>query len=554
MGSVAPDGSRSARNKFSDSLYLGGPYADAMAFLCSPAPAPRNIKVLVSESGLGKSVLLHAALSKWGAQARSTYVCGTNFEAAEFIAYLLKEMGSREATPRDLAAAKQQFEALLKSNPQVGKGFVLAIDDAQNLSPAALEHLGALLDCEGARGQQLLLFLAGLPELQYHLADPRAKKLRERISGVMTLDPLSAQQKHAYIRQRWGDAALDLTPEMPAAVDRTEGIPRLLDQLFDRDVVSETARLSILRFDRAAVRTPYLDVPEDPGKLGKLSEAPTVVIETKPSRVEPTTPWHAAAVNVGSPEESAPVIPVPMVIISKPRSRWEQLGWPAIFGIALCLMIPIIWAVFHFTNSSGAQDRTAQDPVARPGEVPTSVNSAPPPPAPQQATHAASVGAPTPVPTSSNFTTPTPSDQALAVESLRIPSQVGDAEAQYKLGIQLASSTTKADLVSAYAWLVMARTGGQPVDDARLHAIAQKLKSKDILDVRYKLGLMYEKGIGCQPDPITADTWYLLAASAGDSRSRSASTRLEAQMAPPQISDARKRAAEWTRNHTPLHP
>jgi hypothetical protein len=78
-----------------------------------------------------------------GCQARSTYVFGTNFEAAEFIAYLLKEMGSREATPRDLAAAKQQFEALLKRNPQVGKGSSSPSTMRQILAPPALEHLGA---------------------------------------------------------------------------------------------------------------------------------------------------------------------------------------------------------------------------------------------------------------------------------------------------------------------------------------------------------------------------------------------------------------------------
>lgn len=535
MGSVAPDGSRSARNKFSESVYFGDRNADVMAFLCSRVVAPRNIKVLVSQSGLGKTALLHAALAELSTRARSIYVDWKNLEAAEFNAYLLKEMGSREAAPCDFAAAKQQFETLLKSQPQGGKEFILAIDDAQNLSPAALENLGALLDCEGARSQQLLVVLAGLPELQYHLADPKAKKLRERISGVKTLEPLSRQQKDAYIRQRWGDAVLDLNPEMAAAVDRTDGVPRLLDQLFDPDLASEPAKPSILRLDRPVVRTPQPAVPEVHRKLAEISAVLTPAIETKASRMEQKV--------------------VPIATVLKPRSRWEQLGWSTIFGIALCILSPLLWAVFYFNNHSlGTQGRSAPNPLTRPGEVTKSVEGAPSSPARQDATEAAHGGETAPASTLSDSATPTPSERALTVESLRIPAQVGDPEAQYKLGLQLASSQAQADLVSAYAWLVMARAGGQPVDDARLHAIAQKLKSKDILDIRYKLGLMYEKGIGCQPDAISADTWYLLGASAGDSRSRAASTRLEARMTQPEISDARNRAADWTRNHTQLHP
>ena len=553
MGSVAPDGSRSVRNKFSDWLYLGGPYADAMTLLCSPAVDSRNIKVLLSESGLGKTVLLHAALSKLSAQARSTYLSVTSCEAIEFLHHLLREMGSREAAPSDLSAAKQQFEALLEREAQAGKGVVLAIDNAQGLNAAALENLGALLDSEGVRGGQLLLILAGLPELQYHLADPRARNLRRQISGIMTLLPLTAQQKHEYIRQRWGEASLDLSPGMLAAVDRTEGIPRLLDQVLDLHPVSDTAKASILRFERNPTSTARPGASENRRKFGERSGPTPATIEHSAPQVGPAVRSErlAAELQVVPRMKVVPEIPTRSVTPIQ-QSRWEQLGWPAIFGITLCSLIPLALALFYFAKSPAAHNRSTQDPSPHSVEAPMAVDKTHGNPADLQSTDAATVDVPT-VPVPSKFATQTASDWALNVESVRIPAQVGDAEAQYELGLQLASSTSHSDLVSAYAWLVMARTRGHLVDEEQLRAIAQKLNSKEILDVRYKLGSMFEKGIGCQPDPVSADVWYLLAASSGDSRSRSASTRLEGQMAKLQISDARKRAADWTRSHTAVH-
>jgi TPR repeat protein len=128
----------------------------------------------------------------------------------------------------------------------------------------------------------------------------------------------------------------------------------------------------------------------------------------------------------------------------------------------------------------------------------------------------------------------------------------GDSVAQHRLGLALSSGSggVAADRVAAYAWLVMARNGGQVIDKATLDSLTHSLTPSEILDVRYRLGLMYEHGIGCVPDLVLADEWFLLGAAVGDGRSRAESTGVERRMSPGQISQAHARSDDWLRRHT----
>jgi TPR repeat protein len=128
----------------------------------------------------------------------------------------------------------------------------------------------------------------------------------------------------------------------------------------------------------------------------------------------------------------------------------------------------------------------------------------------------------------------------------------GDSVAQHRLGIALSSGSggVAADRVAAYAWLVMAQNGGQVIDQTRLDSLNRSLTPSEILEVRYKLGMMYEHGIGRGPDLVAADEWFLLGAAAGDARSGPASAALESRMSPGQISQAHARSDDWLRRHT----
>ncbi|HET6934208.1 MAG TPA: tetratricopeptide repeat protein [Candidatus Angelobacter sp.] len=144
-----------------------------------------------------------------------------------------------------------------------------------------------------------------------------------------------------------------------------------------------------------------------------------------------------------------------------------------------------------------------------------------------------------------------PQDNKTAMALYRDAAIKGDPVAQYRLGLALSSGDgVAADRVAAYAWLVMARTGGQTVDPATMDSLTHSLTPSELVEVRYRLGLMYERGVGCVADPVTADEWFLLGEEVGDSRSRTESADLERRMSKEQIRQAHVRAADWLRRHS----
>jgi TPR repeat protein len=97
---------------------------------------------------------------------------------------------------------------------------------------------------------------------------------------------------------------------------------------------------------------------------------------------------------------------------------------------------------------------------------------------------------------------------------------------------------------------VMARNGGQAVEKATLDSLTRSLTPGEMRDVRYRLGTMYEQGVGAAPNLVLADQWYLLGSAIGDTRSRARSVTLERRMSPAQISQARAQSDDWLRRHT----
>lgn len=144
-----------------------------------------------------------------------------------------------------------------------------------------------------------------------------------------------------------------------------------------------------------------------------------------------------------------------------------------------------------------------------------------------------------------------PRDDKAAIALYRQAAVQGDPVAQHRLGLALSSGTgVAANHVAAYAWLVMAKTGGQAVDQKRLDSLTRSLTPGEIRDIRYQLGSMFERGIGCVPDLVFADEWFLLGSAAGDARSQAESAALEKRMSPEQISRAHSRSTDWLRRHT----
>jgi len=117
-----------------------------------------------------------------------------------------------------------------------GKRFVLVVDEAQNLSESVLETVRLLSNFETPHTKLMQIVLAGQPQLTEKLAQPRLAQLRQRISVLSHLAPLTAAETVCYVDHRLKVAGYCGEPLFDAGAmrliaRRSQGIPRKINNI-----------------------------------------------------------------------------------------------------------------------------------------------------------------------------------------------------------------------------------------------------------------------------------------------------------------------------------
>lgn len=216
-------------------LYLSPAHREALASLFYGIESGLGFLALIAPPGMGKTTLLFHLLEKFRTSAHTTFLFQTQCNSREFMRLLLAELGYGSEN-QDFVRMHEEFNRRLVEEARTGKRFILVIDEAQNLDPSVLETVRLLSDFETPRAKLMQIVLAGQPELADKLADPRMAQLRQRVSLVSGLQPLSLEEASKYIQHRLGVAGYRGEPLFsPAALGRitefAEGIPRNINSL-----------------------------------------------------------------------------------------------------------------------------------------------------------------------------------------------------------------------------------------------------------------------------------------------------------------------------------
>jgi type II secretory pathway predicted ATPase ExeA len=604
----------------SEPLYLGARYAEILDFLCSPPTGYANVKVLVSEPGLGKTAMLRTAMESSKGEAETAFVFWTLFKAKDFITHLLFEMGASGAFSSEVHSAQQQFEDRLRRTAAQGKRFVLAIDEAHHLSPASLQRLSTLLDRDTSFPPQMTVLLGGLPSLHDLLAAPEASGIHQRVEGVKTIEPLSAEEAAEYIGVRMSTLAVGpvAREQLWHIASSSGGVPRTIDklchQLLLQNETWQRRTNEALRggtpangdFISAGVAVARIAawVAEHPGTwsgtIAELAAAtfvpPDGISDAVENRLQDLRRAGIAAAIQRSPGKPRMITlsqiereqaPEPHVStpelhrreggpqlqdtptearnqpaldharpgevwlyppVEKPSAAKRWLTWGLRAAVLVAVFLGIA-AGLRYLRSSNSDPRTS--PAFRDKSEPNSSAKVDATTGLRRRAKTGDAGSQISPANRNSGGGGMPRDDTAGMHLSEQAATQGDPVAQRRLGLALASGSggRKVDPVAGYAWLVMARNGGQAVDQATLDSLTRRLTPGEILDVRYKVGLMYEHGIGCAPDVVSADEWFLLGAAAGDARSRAESASLEARMSPEQISQAHARSDGWLQRH-----
>jgi len=234
-------------------LWLSETHEEGLSVLCYGIVRRKGFILLTGEVGAGKTTLLRAALDRIPEEFRDfpetamiLNTMGLNqldllkLICAEFRVTGIQPQSSGGLTTADYLIALNGY---LLERLRDGVNAVLIIDEAQNLSPAALEQVRLLSNLETDTQKLLQIVLTGQPELRQSLGRPELRQLRQRIAIEHHVEPLRREDVLPYLRHRIEVAGGDYDEVFGDGADAaffefSGGCPRLMNLLADRVLLS----------------------------------------------------------------------------------------------------------------------------------------------------------------------------------------------------------------------------------------------------------------------------------------------------------------------------
>jgi putative secretion ATPase (PEP-CTERM system associated) len=199
--------------------------------------------IITGDIGAGKTTLVDHLLSKLDASRYSVGKIVTTQLAGDDLLRVIAGVFEIAYQEADKATLLRRIEEFTIAQRRSGKRALLIIDEAQNLSFGAIEELRMLSNIifEGTTALQSILL--GQPQFRSSLASPRLEQLRQRVTAIYHLGPLSLEETQKYIEHRLRRVSWTGDPEFtsgtfPLIYRYTEGVPRRVNLLCSRLLLS----------------------------------------------------------------------------------------------------------------------------------------------------------------------------------------------------------------------------------------------------------------------------------------------------------------------------
>jgi general secretion pathway protein A len=222
-------------------LYLSRVHREALDSLRYGIESRAGFIVVTGEIGAGKTTLLQTLLQRLDARTTVARIVNTTLDPRELLEAVALDFGL-DTTGKSKPSLLRDLGQFLVAQRHDGKRPLLVIDEAQNLSAAALEEVRLLSNLETEKSKLLQIVLAGQPNLRDTIATPELEQFRQRVAVSYHLTALDAPDTVGYIQSRLAHAALGEPPafstDAAALVHQaSEGVPRIVNVICDAALV-----------------------------------------------------------------------------------------------------------------------------------------------------------------------------------------------------------------------------------------------------------------------------------------------------------------------------
>ena len=237
-----------------DYLYPSKVHQEALSYLRYGIEGHAGFVVITGEIGSGKTTMLQALLGRLDRGTAVARIVNTMLEPRELLEAILLDF-NLDPTGLSKPAMLHRLADFLVQQRQAGRLTLLVIDEAQNLSLAALEEIRMLSNLETEKSKLIQIIMVGQPELREKLRLPQLEQLRQRITVSYHLQPLDADETEHYVNHRLKRAAIGTPLEFPRDVTdlihgRSRGVPRIIN------VIADATLLFAYGLDRRGIDLP----------------------------------------------------------------------------------------------------------------------------------------------------------------------------------------------------------------------------------------------------------------------------------------------------------
>ncbi len=222
------------------SFYFGSKqHRRAKAYLEYGVQRNEGFIVITGEVGAGKTTIVRGLLESLDSNSVvAANLVSTQLDAEDTLRMVGAAFGVsvRDMSKSDLLMS---IEAFLVTQISQGKRCLLVVDEAQNLTPRAVEELRMLSNFQFGKQALLQTFLVGQPEFREILQSPNMQQLRQRVTATCHIGPMDVEETQGYIEHRLKCVGSTGKPSFDsasfAAIHKASGgIPRRINSISDR--------------------------------------------------------------------------------------------------------------------------------------------------------------------------------------------------------------------------------------------------------------------------------------------------------------------------------
>lgn len=217
-------------------LWMSDKHKEALAVLSYGLLDNKGFIMLTGDVGIGKTTLVNAFINNLGPETVYANITNPGLRRKEFFNFMGATFNfGNNFSGKD--AFLIAFKAFLEKCHRDGKRVLLIVDEAQGLNRVMMEEIRLLSNIELQSGKLLNIFFVGQDELEEALDRHENRAVRQRMSMMYHLDPLSHREAGDYIQHRLrvaGSRKKIFTRDAIAEIYVfSEGYPRIINVICD---------------------------------------------------------------------------------------------------------------------------------------------------------------------------------------------------------------------------------------------------------------------------------------------------------------------------------